>query len=353
KLIPSGVASNEMSAIANKAVKDIAAEWKDMGIGSKAMAAMVLWRFGNHKVASEIIESLRQFASETPEKGMWFDNLNPGWGGMSTLRTTTLVLEAISEIQPTNKNIDALRQWLILGRQYQDWGKNVATAETVNAILTSGSDWTNDSSVKQPEFFIKGKRLNIPETAALTGALTLNLNAEDASKKSMKITRSSISPAWGGVVSQFESPILEVKPADVPELSIRKNIVALVPGENGELEAKENIVFEKGMKVRVNLFITVGRDMDYVAVTDERSACLEPIDQLSGYTSSDGKFFYREVRNAATNLFFEWLPKGHHVISYDCTVSQDGEFSCGIATIQSQYSPLTVAHSAGSLLIVK
>lgn len=353
KLIPNGVSSNEMSSIAAKAVKDIAAEWKDMGIGSKAMAAIVLWRFGNHKVASEIVESLRQFASETPEKGMWFDNLSFGWGSMTTLRTTTLVLEAISEIQPNNKDIDALRQWLILGRQYQDWGKNVSTVETVNAILTSGSDWTANSSSKLPEFYLKGKKLTIPESAALTGAFTMNLNGEDASKKSMKITRYGISPSWGGVVSQYESPILEVKPSEVPELSIRKSIVALVPGENGELVAKENIVLEKGMKVRVTLFITVGRDMDYVAVTDERSACLEPIDQLSGYTSSDGKFFYREVRNAATNLFFEWLPKGHHVISYDCTVSQEGEFSCGIATIQSQYSPITVAHSAGSILRVK
>ncbi len=353
KYIPAGSIANEMSSIANKATKDIASEWKDMGIGSKAMAAMVLYRYGNHKVAAEILESLRQFASETPEKGMWFDNLNPGWGGMTTIRTTTLVLEALAEIQPANGNIDSLRQWLVLGRQYQDWGKNTSIVETVNAILTSGSDWTSRSDKRQPEFYLKGKKIRIPATAALTGAFTLNLNANEASKKNLKVTRFGDSPAWGGVISQYESPILEVKSADVPELSIRKSIVAMVPGENGELVAKENVALKKGMKVRVTLFITVGRDMDYVAVTDERSACLEPDDQLSGYTASDGKFFYREVRNSSTNLFFEWLPKGNHVISYDCSVSQEGEFSCGIATIQSQYSPLAVAHSSGALLHVK
>ncbi|MDE5839489.1 MAG: hypothetical protein K2H49_01070, partial [Muribaculaceae bacterium] len=189
--------------------------------------------------------------------------------------------------------------------------------------------------------------------AALTGAFTINLKSEDASKKTLRISRSGESPAWGGVISQYESPILDVKPSEVPELSIRKNVVALVEGENGETVARENITLEKGMKVRVNLFITVGRDMDYVALTDERSACLEPADQLSGYTSSDGIGFYREVRNAVTNLFFEWLPKGNHVISYECTVGQEGDFSCGIATIQSQYSPVTVAHTAGSVLHVR
>lgn len=349
----SGARSNEMNSIAAKAYKDIAKEWKDWGIGQKAKAAVVLWRAGDRKVASEILESLRQYASESPEKGMWFDNLNSGWGGMSTLQTTTLVLEAFAEIQPSNKIVDSIRQWLVLGRQYQDWGKNTYTVETVNAILSSGTDWTNPTDNGTPEFTIKGKKINVPESAKLTGAFTLTLNPKDATGKTLSISRKGASPAWGGVISQYEAPIMEVIPADVPELSIRKSIVALVEGADGQLIPKEGITLQKGMKVRVTLFITAGRDMDYVAVTDERSACLEPVDQLSGYTRSDGVGFYREVRDSQTNLFFGWLPKGQHVVSYDCRVSQDGEFSCGIATAQSQYSPITVAHSAGLILKVK
>ncbi|MDE5814283.1 MAG: hypothetical protein K2H72_08360, partial [Muribaculaceae bacterium] len=349
----SGMTANEMNSIAAKAYKDIAAEWKDWGIGEKAKAAMVLWRAGDRRVASEILESMRQYASESPEKGMWFDNLNSGWGGMSTLHTTTLVLEAFAEIQPSNKIVDSLRQWLVLGRQYQDWGKNAYTVETVNAILSSGTEWTNPADNGQPQFSLKGKTIEVPESAKLTGAFTLSLYPKDASGKTLSISRCGAYPAWGGVISQYEAPIMEVVPADVPELSIRKSIVALVEGEDGELNPKEGIELKKGMLVRVTLFINAGRDMDYVAVSDERSACLEPVDQLSGYRHSDGVGFYREVRDAQTNLFFGWMPKGRHVVSYDCRVSQDGEFSCGIATAQSQYSPLTVAHSAGSILKVK
>ncbi len=352
-LLPSGSVGSEMNSIAAKAYKDIAKEWKDTSIGSKAKAAIVLWRAGDHKTANEILESLRQYASESPEKGMWFDNLNSGWGGMTALQTTTLVLEAFAEIQPSNKIVDSLRQWLVLGRQYQDWGSRAYTVETVNAILTSGTDWTETQASQPAEFKLKGKKLEIPEVAKLTGAFTMTLSPSEASKKTLTISRKGNSPAWGGVISQYESPILEVVPADVPDLSIRKSIVALVEGENGEVTPKEGITLKKGMKVRVTLFITAGRDMDYVAVTDERSACLEPTDQLSGYTSSDGTWFYREVRDANTNLFFGWMPKGTHVVSYDCTVSQEGTFSCGIATAQSQYSPSAVAHSAGSIIQVK
>lgn len=350
--LPKDAVGSEMTSIASKACKDIAKEWKDLGIGSKAKAATLLWRANDHKTANAILESLRQYASESPEKGMWFDNLYSGWGGMNTLQSTTLVLEAFAEIQPSNKIIDALRQWLVLSRQYQDWGKRTYTVETVNAILTSGTDWT-DHEKEAPQFYLKGKKLSPPETAKLTGAFTMTLDAKDASKKTLTVSRKGNSPAWGGVISQYESPILDVVAADVPELSIRKSIVALVQGDNGELTPKEGITLTKGMKVRVTLFINAGRDMDYVAVTDERSACLEPINQLSGYTASDGVGFYREIRDANTNLFFGWLPKGTHVISYDCTVSQEGTFSCGIATAQSQYSPSTVAHSSGSLILVK
>ncbi|MDE6291333.1 MAG: hypothetical protein K2M16_07360, partial [Muribaculaceae bacterium] len=351
--IPSGSVAREMISIAEKARKDIAAEWRGWGIGQKAKAAVVLWRAGDHRVANEILESLRQFASESPEKGMWFDNLDSGWGGMSVIQTTTLVLEAFAEIQPSNKIVDSLRQWLVLARQYQDWGRNAYTVETVNAILSSGTDWTDPADSHTPEVSLKGKKIEVPESARLTGAFTLTLNPIDASGKTLSISRSGASPAWGGVVSQFESPIMEVKPTSVPELAIRKSIVALVEGEDGQLIPKEGIDLKQGMKVRVTLFISVDRNMDYVAVTDERSACLEPVDQLSGYTRSDGIGFYREVRDAQTNFFFGWLPKGQHVVSYDCRVSHDGEFSCGIATAQSQYSPLTVAHSAGSVLKVK
>lgn len=351
--LSSGVTASEMNAIATKAYKDIAAEWKDWSIGEKAKAAMVLWRSGDRRSASEILESLRQFASESPEKGMWFDNLNSGWGGMSTIQTTTLVLDAFAEIQPSNKIVDSLRQWLVLGRQYQDWGKNTYTVETVNAILSSGTEWTNPADKGQPQFSLKGKDIEMQESARLTGAFTLTLNPKDASGKTLSISRSGASPAWGGVISQYEAPIMEVVPAEVPELSIRKSIVALVEGKDGQLTPKEGIELKKGMMVRVTLFINADRDMDYVAVTDERSACLEPVNQLSGYRHSDRVGFYREVRDAQTNLFFGFMPKGQHVVSYDCRVSQDGDFSCGIATAQSQYSPITVAHSAGSILKVK
>ena len=102
----------------------------------------------------------------------------------------------------------------------------------------------------------------------------------------------------------------------------------------------------------MTLTIVCDRNLDYVAVTDPRAACLEPADQLSGYTSSDGVWYYREVRNAQTNLFIPYLSKGTHVINYECYVDRDGEYTLGVAQAQSQYAPVITAHSAGESLKV-
>lgn len=351
--IPTGKYSSEMETMISKAVKDIASEWKDYGIREKGEAAIVLWRKGQKDTAFDILESLRQYASEAPQKGVWFDNINSGFYGSSALATTTMVLKAFAEIEPDNKLIDGLRQWLILSRQTEDWGRNVVTVNTINTILNSGSDWTNNTDVKTPEFRLKSSPIKLPETAALTGAFTVNLDAKQASGKKLKITRSGNSPAWGGVISQYETPLKDIKAANLPEMSIRKELVALVDEGNGTLVPKAGITLKKGMKVRVTLTISTDRDMDYVALTDERSACLEPTDQLSHYTASEGVWYYKEVHNENTNLYFDFLPKGHHVISYNCTVAQDGTFSCGIATLQSQYSPTLVCHSAAEVIEVK
>lgn len=337
----SGNTDKEMSMIASKSLKDIAQDWKSWDIGEKSKAAMLLWRYGMTKDASDVLESLRQYIGETGEFNY------------CSLHNYTLALEAFAEIKPDDTVIDLLRQTILFGRRTQDWSRSPLTAETVNAILTSGSDWTKATANDIPAISIGGKKLAIPQTAAMTGAFTMKLSAKQASKKKLIVSHTSSSPAWGSVISQYESPIMEVRESDVPDLSIRKQIVALEVGDNGELSAKEGIILKSGMKVRVTLTINIGQDMDYVVLSDERSACLEPADQLSGIRTSDGLRFYQEIRDESTNFFFSHLPKGHHVISYDCYISHSGVFSCGIATIQSQYAPETVAHTAGQIIAVE
>ena len=333
----------------NAAMKKIKEEWKSFSIDEKAKTAILLSRKGDDALAGFILESLHQFGSYTPEKGMWFDNLPSGLNGDSRLITTARVLEAFSAIRPHSTDIDKLRQWLVLSRQTENWGDSRNLAGVIRALLSSGTKWTVPSET--PSFRIGGREIAAPHIAKYTGSLTVDLNPLEVSGKTLEVVKKSSGPSWGGVISQYVAPILDVKAEKVPQLSIAKAVYVIERGQTGEKAVSSQL--RVGDRVRVTLSITSDRDMDYVAVTDARSACLEPDGQVSGYISSDGVGMYMEVRNESTNLFIPFLPKGTHVISYDCHVDRQGVYSLGIATAQSQYSPLMVAHSAGAELSVK
>ncbi len=333
-----------------KALKRISEEWRDMSIYNKATAATLLARSsGYERTAPVILESLRQLASKDEAKGWWYDNLRSGWTGWEKLITTAQVLEAYAGIEPASPAVDGLRRWLVLQKETEDWGGNSYTVEVIQSILSCGSDWT--SSPEKPVVKLGGKRLELPETALLTGQFSMQLDPKEASGKKLEVEKTSQGPSWGGVVSQYVAPIADVRSADCENLKIEKALFKVSDTEAGESVRSTDL--KVGDKVRVTFTVTCGKDMNYVALIDERAACLEPDDQLSGYTVKDGLGMYREVRDTKTSFFIDFLPKGVNVISYDCHVTREGVYALGIASAQSQYSPLQSAHSAGEVLSVE
>lgn len=346
---PKSAESASIASLHGKGLDMIRKDWRGFDIFQKARASVVLNREGLSTQAKTILESLRQYAVVSPELGMRYQNLDAGWSGHSALLTTAQVLEAFALVEPDSPCVDQLRQGLILQRETEDWGVDSYTVDVVQAILASGSEWTAESPV--PQISLRGKPVMIPVDPTPVGYYKINIPAEEASGAELLINKRSQGPAWGSVMSQYVAPITGVKQVSMPEISIAKAVYAVTDRPGATVEEVSDL--KVGQKVRVTLTINTTRDMDYVAITDSRSACLEPAEQTSGYDSSDGIWFYREVRDEATNIFIGFLPKGSHVISYDCYVDREGDYSLGIATAQSQYAPQMVAHSAGKMMKVK
>ena len=147
----------------------------------------------------------------------------------------------------------------------------------------------------------------------------------------------------------------QVKQQGVDELSLRKELWA--QGTDGEwrrldLQGKAPLLLQQGQRIQVRLVVTCAKALEYLTLTDERPAYLEPVDQLSHYGWGDC-IYYQETKDSQTNFFIRRLSEGAHVLTYDCYVSNTGSFSTGIATIQSQYAPQFVAHSEGGKQSVK
>lgn len=347
-LLPDIALSADAKALKVKALAAIRSDWRSLSIPDKARAAIVLDAAADKATAKRILESLRQNAVYSPTLGMRYENLA---GGYASLEATAQVLQAFARIEPESESVDRLRQGLIIQRQTQDWGAQTYTVDVINAIIASGSKWTAES--KTPAIFIGDSVVILTATDSPTGSYTVDIPTSSiaGADTKLRIERSSEGPAWGSIISQRVAPIEDVKAYSIPQISISK-AVYLVSDKPGAT-VSEPSQLKPGDKVRVTLTINTDRDMDYVAITDGRSACLQPADQLSEYSFADGLWIYRETRDSSTNFFISRLPKGSNVITYDCFVDRPGVYSLGIATAQSQYAPSMTAHSAGAIITVK
>ena len=87
--------------------------------------------------------------------------------------------------------------------------------------------------------------------------------------------------------------------------------------------------------------------MEYVHMKDMRAAGFEPINVFSGYRYQGGLGYFETTKDASTNFFFDYLPKGTYVFEYPLKVNMKGNFSNGITTIQCMYAPEFTSHSEG------
>ncbi len=107
-----------------------------------------------------------------------------------------------------------------------------------------------------------------------------------------------------------------------------------------------------GDKIIVRLTLTLNRDMEFLHLKDLRAACFEPLESLSGNQWKFGTVYYQEIKNAATNFFFNALSRGTYVLEYPVWINQAGTYQDGMATFQSIYAPEYNAFSNTEKIVV-
>ena len=108
-----------------------------------------------------------------------------------------------------------------------------------------------------------------------------------------------------------------------------------------------------GDKLVVRMVVTTDRNLEFVALKDNRAANLEPINQLSGSQWKENTLYYRTTTDASTQYFFNYLAKGTYVFEDAYYVNASGSFSGGTATIQCLYALGFIVASAVGRVEVK
>lgn len=343
-----GKVSTAAERVVNAAIQYAIAHWRDDGVAMKGADALLLRANGYEATARQILASLRELATSTPEKGMWWQQMESetGWGTMGKVGATALVLRAFQAVEPGSGDIDLIRQWLVLQKVNNDWGGSAATTAVVAAIMMSGSEWTDNS--RATAIRVGDTLLEPDKVERATGSFTMAITPLVGVGATLAIDRQAPYPSVGAVMTMERLPMGEIKAQGCQEVSVGKQLKVLREGE--WVEARD---FTLGERVRVSLTLKVESDLSYVVITDPRAGCLEPVEQLPTPVWAEGLCFYRENQDSQTCLFIDRLPRGTYILSYDMFATQSGSFASGSAALQSEYNPAVAAHSGAGSVEVK
>lgn len=345
-LWPSFKRSAVSTTITSATVQKVVNNWRSYSIAAKAESVLMLMKHNYKNVAATILASMREYAESTPQQGMWWPSVGDIYGGsMAQLQVAADALEAFHAAEPTSADIDRIRQWLILQKEAENWGSSASTSDVISSILLTSKSWIQPSAPAVLK--LNGQPIATPGADRYTGYLRTSISPLSPSEATLSIERQGTTPAFGALFCQYTQDMADIKAQSCEAVSIEKRIL-LHNGTSTEVADTLTV----GNKVQVTLTIHVNRDLEYVAITDNRPACFEPVEQLPAPIYSDGVCFYRENRDSATNIFVTNMPKGTYQLTYDMWVNNAGQFASGIATLQSQYAPQLTAHSSGTILNV-
>lgn len=343
-MLPVAAPADSIKWIANGVVDMAASGWGDYSIMGKAKAAILLANSGRNDVARNVVESLRQFARKSGDRGTYWDI-----DGIDKVTLAATALKALNKANPDDPMIDDVRHWLLLAKETQCWGGATKACDAINALLTTGKNWTA-AVRKAPQIKVGNVKIDTDAATPYFGYIRRSIDMK-RNDGSISIRRDKGCPAWGAVYCQYNAPADSVKSHANADIRIEKQFY--VYNSANTLRPDATTEFAVGDRIQVRLTIRSERDLDFVALTDNRGACFEPADQLSVYEWQDGTGSYRETRDSATNIFFSHISKGTYVITYDVYANNAGTYTSGIASLQCQYAPALTSHSAGATLTVE
>ncbi len=353
----------EPDAVASKAIAYFSGQarkyWTSQGLYAQGMIALWSGRSGDKKTASTILKSLRERSVSNPEMGMyWRDNTSSYYWYQAPVETQALMIELFEEFAGDPKAVDQLKTWLLKQKQTQHWSTSRATADAVYALLLRGGDWLQtDSGVK----ITLGGKIIEPgtsdiKTEAGTGYFKTAWSGTEIKPDmgNVIVSKTTEGPAWGTLYWQYFENLDKVTAHDSP-LKISKKLFMKTNTDAGPVlkEITPTNPLTIGQQVIVRVELRTDRDMEYVHLKDMRAAGFEPVNTLSGYKWNGGLGYYENTRDAATNFFFGYLPKGTWVFEYPLVASQKGEFSNGVTSVQCMYAPEFAAHSEGISVTIK
>ena len=303
-------------------------------IYGKAKAAVILALNYDYKTAADYLKSMEEYSVYREDMGRYYDTRKAYYGWRNyKIPTEVAAIEALQALDAQSiaaissassaiskqQTIEEMQRWLLMSKRTQVWDTPVNTVDAVYAFMKGNeSNWNRKA--ENAVLKLDGKLLPMPQDSTTLGYV----RTEKAGKAStLSISKKSDYTSWGAVYAEFKQPLSEIA-------SLESGIKVSRKVEN---QKKAKV----GDKIKVIITITADRDYDFVKIVDKRAACLEPVNQLSGYQW--GMECYVSPKDNTTNFYFDRLSKGKHFVEMEYYVDRKGDYQSGSCTAECTYSP--------------
>ena len=326
-------------------IDKLSGEGKELTIYGKALGAIILQQAGKVAEAKLFMQSLMEYSVVTDEMGRYFDTPKARYSWFSyKIPTEVAAMEAIQRITKDTKAIDEMKRWLLKQKQTQTWETPIATADAVYALMATGASdlLANTGGV---EITLGKEVIRTPADNAI-GYIKKTVSGDVMNIKKVSVDKEGTGMGWGAVYAQYLESMDQIGEQG-NGLSVSRQLY------KGDEALNESAPLKVGDRITVRLTVKADRDMDFVQIKDDRAACMEPLQAVSGFRWSNGLGYYQATKDASTQFFIDQMRKGTYVIEYQVYVNRTGEYQAGIATVQSAYAPEFGGHTGGYRVMVE
>ena len=313
-------------------------------------------------VKKNILPSILENAVEDSLKGVYWKKTTTSFWYNNPVEFQSSMINFVTEYnEVANSNslaaqIRKMKQWLLLQKQTTHWKTTVATADACFSLLyndTLSLKSNNSVTIQLGKQVIETDK---EKSTAGTGYIKKRFDSKFINNDMGNITvtasasnnNANTSLSYGAVYWQYFENLDKITSAGSP-LALQKQLFIEKITSTGKVLAsvQENDLLKIGDKIIVRIILKSDRDMEYLHLKDMRASGTEPLNVLSSYKWQDGLGYYEATKDASTNFFIGYLPKGTYVFEYPLFVTHSGTFSVGIASIQCMYAPEFTSHSEG------
>ena len=325
--------------------------WLNKGMYQEGMLALALHRNGKRTVTNDMVKSFKERSLNNEEMGMYWKYDRGYYWYQLPIETHALMIEVFDEVANDSKAVDDLKVWLLKTKQTTHWKTTKATSAAVYALLRRGANWLLEDAPVEITLGDKKIDQSKMDTEAGTGYFKTKWSGEDVdvSMADVKVKNPNSVVAWGALYWQYFEDLDKITTFEDTPLKLNKKLFKVVNSDRGPVmtELKEGSQLSPGDKLHVRIELRVDRPMEYVHMKDMRASGFEPTNVLSQYKWQGGLGYYESTKDASTNFFISYLPKGTFVFEYPMVVNHKGDFSNGVTTIQCMYAPEFTSHSEG------